>query len=175
MRTILLAAAAVVALSLPAAAQTQTEHDAHHPEATATPQQMQPGAPMQQGQMQPGQMQPGQMGMSGQGGMMSGMMGQGGMMGGMMGKGAGMGQGGMMMGGALGPCAMMTGKTLDLTAAEAKTLVDAMLIRHGNDRLRAGTVEQQGDKLVAVIETVDGSLVSRVAVDPKTGMMQPTD
>lgn len=170
MRTILMAAAAVVALSLPAAAQTQTEHDAHHPDATATPQQMQPGVPMQ-----PGQMQPGQMGMSGQGGMMSGMMGQGGMMGGMMGKGAGMGQGGMMMGGALGPCAMMTGKPLDLTAAEAKTLVDAMLIRHGNDRLRAGPVEQQGDKLVAVIETVDGSLVSKVTVDPKTGMMQPAE
>lgn len=174
MRTILLAAAAVAALSLPAAAQTQSEHDTHHPDATSAPQQMQPGAPMHPGApMQQGQMQPGQMGMSGQGGMMSGMMGQGGMMGGMMGKGHG--HGGMMMGGALGPCAMMTGKPLDLTAAEAKTLVDAMLIRHGNDRLRAGTVEQQGDKLVAVIETVDGSLVSKVAVDPKTGMMQPAE
>ncbi|MCA1971206.1 MAG: hypothetical protein LDL44_00060 [Caenispirillum sp.] len=172
MRTVLLAVAAVVALSLPAAAETPADHDVHHPGTGPSVQTMQADGPLQPAQTLDGKP------MADQGGMMSGMMAEGGMMGRMMGQAAGdMGQGGMIGGmpGPLGPCAMMMGQPLDLTAAEARTLVDAMLIRHGNDRLRAGPVEQRGDKLLAAIETVDGSLVSRLAVDPRTGLMQPAE
>jgi hypothetical protein len=169
MRTILIATAALAAMAAPAFAQTQSDHNAHHPNiATAAASEAPDG--QTQGQMQPNQMPGGMMGQGGQGsGGMMGMMGQGGQGQGMM------GQGGMMGGMGLGPCAMVTGQPLDLTADEAKTLLQAMLIRHGNDRLQAGAVEDEDGKLIASIETVDGSLVRKVAIDAKTGMMAPAE
>lgn len=184
MRTILIATAALAAMAAPAFAQNQSDHNAHHPNIATAAAEAPAGPAQGQGQMQPNQMPGGMMGQGGQGSGMMGMMSQGSQGPGMMGM---MGQGGMgpgmmgqcgMMGGmgmGLGPCAMMTGQPLDLTAEEAKTLLQAMLIRHGNDRLQAGAVEDQDGKLIAVIETVDGSLVRKVAIDPKTGMMSPAE
>jgi hypothetical protein len=49
-----------------------------------------------------------------------------------------------------------------------------MLAWHGNDRLQIGEVtEQDEDTIMADIETVDGSLVQRLAVDRQTGQMRP--
>lgn len=61
-------------------------------------------------------------------------------------------------------------RDLDLTADEAKTLVEARLIMRGNDRLKVGKVTQKDDDtyLVDVI-TVDDSLVRQVEIDRDNG------
>jgi hypothetical protein len=96
-------------------------------------------------------------------GMGSGMM-QGGMMGMMHGGQAGAGMAG---------CPLMTGGDLALNVEKARSLVTAHLVMMGNDRLRVGSVQAQGDDFVAQIETVDGSLVNRLTIDGKTGAMRP--
>jgi hypothetical protein len=131
------------------------------------------------GMMGPGMMGPGMMGpgMMGQGmgpGMMGpGMMGQGmgpGMMGpGMMGQGMGpgmMGQG--MMGG--GPAAA------SLTVEDVKSNLERWLAWQGNPRLKVGNVaEKDKATITAEIVTVDNSLVQKLEVDRRTGMMWPSD
>ncbi len=79
-----------------------------------------------------------------------------------------------------GPDAMMQQKgqgsrgayrDLDLTADEAKTLVEARLIMDGNDRLKTGQVAEkdQGTYLVDIV-TLDNSLVRQVEVDRDDGL-----
>lgn len=96
------------------------------------------------------------------------------------GMGSGMMQGGMMgmmHGGQAGPgmagCPLMTGGDLALNVEKARSLVAAHVVMMGNDRLRVGSVQAQGDDFVAEIETVDGSLVNRLTIDGKTGAMRP--
>jgi hypothetical protein len=116
-------------------------------------------------------MGPGMMGYGmGPGMMGQGMMGQGmgpGMMGygagpGMMSQGAGTG----MMGG--GPAAA------SLSIDDVKSNIDRWLSWQGNPRLKAGKVAEK-DKytITAEIVTVDDSLVQKLEVDRRTGMMWP--
>lgn len=95
-----------------------------------------------------------------------------GMMGGMMGPGM-MGQG-MMNSGMMGgmACPMMGERDLSLDPAKARVLLQAHLIMMGNNRLQVGAVEAHGDHIAAEIQTVDGSLVQRLIVDPRTGHMR---
>lgn len=88
---------------------------------------------------------------------------------GMMGMMHGGGKAGMGMAG----CPLMAGGDLSLNAEKARTLVAAHLVMMGNDRLRVGKVTPQEGDFVAVIETVDGSLVNRLTIDGKTGAMRP--
>ena len=61
-------------------------------------------------------------------------------------------------------------RDLDLTADEAKTLVEARLIMRGNDRLKVGQVTQKDDDTYLVdVTTVDDSLVRQVEVDRDSG------
>jgi len=146
--------------------------DAHHPERAAAQ-----GAPQatQGGGMPAGPMSGGSGGGMMGGGMMSGMMG-GGQGGGMMGPGMMGGMMSQMHGGLMEflPHAAMQGD-LDLTPDQVRDLLEARLILHGNDRLRVGDVTAQDGAVVAAVETVDGSLVRRLRIDPKTGMMQPVE
>lgn len=202
--------AAITALSLllaigttsPSSAQTEDEHDAHHPEASeVAPDAGEPGAPgtspggMMGGMMMGGQM-PGMMGggMQGTQGMegMPGMMGmargrmmQGGMMGvcpmmqgmmqgqGMMGRGMmrgpGASQGGWLYG-------IPGGQPAETTPETARAWLEQQLQEHGNPRLRIGSVERQEDGSVnAEIETVDGSLVQRLAFNRYPGFVRQAD
>ncbi len=62
-------------------------------------------------------------------------------------------------------------RELNLTAAEAKTLVEARLIMKGNDRLKVGQVTEGDQKTYLVdIVTVDNSLVRQVEVDRNNGL-----
>jgi hypothetical protein len=116
---------------------------------------------MRPGQMQPRQMQPGQMGPMMMQRMMRGMMM--GMMRGMMRPGR-MGMG-MMMG------RRMTDRKLD--ASEVKRILDGRLAWQGNRRLKVGAVtEKDDDTVIAEVQTVDGSLVAKYAVDRTTGRMR---
>jgi len=151
MRKIITTFAAITALAA-VTASPALANQAHH---ASTGQ----GSPAGQTGMMPGTA-PGGMAMPGRAQDQRPAMGTMGMMGGMMG----------MMGG-MGPCAAMRGD-LDLTVEKAKNLVEAMLIMHGNDRLRVGTVTEGEGSIIAEIETVDGSLVQRLSIDPKTGMMR---
>ena len=120
----------------------------------------------------------GMQGMMGHG-MGHGMMGHGkgsGMMGhgmgpGMMGHGMGPG----MMGRGMGPPSGDTAayRERDLSVDEVKSILEHRLEHHGNDRLRVGKVEEKNaDVIIAEVETVEGSLVERYAVDRHTGRMQ---
>lgn len=211
--------AAITALSLllaigtasPSSAQTEEEHDAHHPEASeVVPDAGEPGAPGtspggMMGGMMPGMMMGGQMpgmmggGMQGMQGMegMPGMMGmahgrmmQGGMMGmcpmmqgmvqgqgmmgqGMMGRGMmrgpGAGQGGFLYG-------IPGGQPAETTPETARAWLAQQLEEHGNPRLRIGSVERQEDgSVIAEIETVDGSLVQRLAFNRYPGFVRQAD
>lgn len=70
-------------------------------------------------------------------------------------------------------------RDLDLTAEEAKTLVQARLIMRGNSLLKSGKVtEKNADTYLVDILTVDDSLVRQVEVDREKGftggpMMMP--
>jgi hypothetical protein len=62
-------------------------------------------------------------------------------------------------------------RNLDLSAEQAKTLVEAKLIMRGNDRLKVGQVaEKDKDTYVVDIVTVDDSLVRQVEVDRDNGL-----
>ena len=62
------------------------------------------------------------------------------------------------------------GRDLDLTADQAKTLVEARLIMRGNDRLKVGKVTQKDDDTYLVdVNTVDDSLVRQVEIDRDSG------
>jgi hypothetical protein len=62
-------------------------------------------------------------------------------------------------------------RDLDLTAEEAKTLVEARLIMDGNDRLKTGQVAEKDQETYLVdIVTVDNSLVRQVEVDRDNGL-----
>lgn len=206
--------AAITALSLlmavgtatPSSAQTEDEHDAHHPEASeVAPDADEPGAPETSpggmtGEMMPGMMMGGQMpGMMGGG--MQGMEGMPGMM--------GMAQGRMMKGAMMGMCPMMQGmmqglgmmgqgmtgrgmmrgaghggwlsgipggQPAETTPETARAWLEQQLQEHGNPRLRIGSVERQGDgTVIAEIETVDGSLVQRLAFNRYPGFVRQAD
>ena len=62
-------------------------------------------------------------------------------------------------------------RDLNLTAEEAKTLVEARLIMKGNDRLKVGQVTESDQKTYLVdIVTVDNSLVRQIEVDRENGL-----
>lgn len=205
--------AAITALSLllalgttsPSWAQTDEEHDAHHPEAgSVLPEAAEAGTPdtspggMMRGMMMGGQM-PGMMGgdiegMEGMPGMM-GMpgMGQGRMQGGMMGmcpmmqkmmQGQGMMRQGMMGRGAMQQRAghgnwlygLPGGQPEETTPETARTWLERQLEQHGNPRLRIGSVERQEEgTVIAEIETVDGSLVQRLAFNRYPGFVRQAE
>ena len=61
----------------------------------------------------------------------------------------------------------------DLSTDDVKAILEHRLFHHGNHRLRVGAVSaNDDDTIVAEVETVDGSLVERFAVDRHTGRMQ---
>jgi len=96
-------------------------------------------------------------------------MGQG-MMGSQMKMHSGMGAG-MMMGGGYGPCQNQAGGK-DLSADDARTILDGHLMMMGHKRLKVGDVTPDKDgALIADITTLDGSLVLKMEVDPGTGAM----
>lgn len=191
-----------VGTASPSWAQSEEEHDAHHPEASdVLPDTAETGTPdtspggMMRGMM-PGMMMGGQTpGMMG--GDMQGMEG----MPGMMGKGQGrMMQGGMMgmcpmmpgMMGSQGPgmmgCGMMQGQGAgygnwlyglpggqppETTPETARAWLKRQLEHHANPRLRIGSVERQEDgTVIAEIETVDGSLVQRLVFNRYPGFVR---
>lgn len=201
--------AAITALSLllafgttsPSWAQTEEEHDAHHPEAgSVLPGAAETGTPDTSPDGTIGGMSPGMMM-----GQMPGMMGGG--MQGMM----GMGQGRMMQGGMMGRCAMMQemmqgqskmhhgmmgrgavqgeraghgswlyglpgGQPEETTPETARAWLEMQLLQHGNPRLRIGAVERGEDgTVIAEIETVDGSLVQRLAFNRYPGFVRQAE
>ena len=114
--------------------------------------------PMRPGQMQPGHGGAGMMGPEMMRQMMRGMMQS--MMSRMMGV------PGMRMGMMLGR--RVTDRKLD--ALEVERILSGMLAWHGNKRLKIGKVEEKDDNTVtAEIQTVDNSLVTKLAVNRKTG------
>lgn len=61
-------------------------------------------------------------------------------------------------------------RDLDLSAEEARTLVEARLIMRGNDRLKVGKVsEKDSDTYLVDIVTVDESLVRQIEIDRDSG------
>ena len=86
-----------------------------------------------------------------------------------MGPGMGMGSG-MGYGGNCPFAGEQAAVELNLTAAKVKTLLEARLIRHGNERLKVGkVVEKDAKTITAEIVTVDGSLVQALEIDKATG------
>ncbi len=89
----------------------------------------------------------------------------------MMGQGMGPGMMGRGMGSPSGSTAPYRDR--DLNVDEVKAILEHRLEHHGNERLRVGKVEEKdADVIIAEVETVDGSLVERYAVDRHTGRMQ---
>ena len=85
----------------------------------------------------------------------------------MMGQGSGYGMG-KHMGKGMG---YNMNRALDLSADEVKTLIEARMIMHGNDRLKVGKVSQKDDQTYLVdIVTVDDSLVRQIEVDKDNGL-----
>jgi hypothetical protein len=183
-----------VGATSPSWAQTEEEHEVHHPEAsevlpdaaeTGMPdpspggtQGMMPG--MMGGGMQGMEAMPGMMGMSGMGqyGMMPGdMMAMCPMMPGMM-QGRGMmGRGAMP--GAFGGHGNWfyglpgAGQSAETTPETARAWLERQLEHHDNPRLRIGSVERQEDgTVIAEIETVDGSLVQRLVFNRYPGFVR---
>lgn len=57
-----------------------------------------------------------------------------------------------------------------LTVEKVKTILEARLARHGNERLKVGKVAEKDAKTItAEIDTVDGSLVQTLQIDKATG------
>ena len=181
-----------VGTASPSWAQSEEEHDAHHPEASEVlPDAAETGTPdtspggMMRGMMMGGDMQgmegmPGMMGM-GQGRMMQGgmrgmcpmMPGQGMMREGMTGRGMmrgpGAGQGGWLYG-------IPGGQPQETTPETARAWLEGQLEHHANPRLRIGSVERQQDgSVIAEIETVDGSLVQRVTFNRYPGFVRQAE
>ncbi len=66
------------------------------------------------------------------------------------------------------------GQTIDrkLSADDVRKVLEGRFAWMGHKRLRVGEVKKQDDgSLLADINTVDGSLVMRMEIDPKTGAM----
>jgi len=61
----------------------------------------------------------------------------------------------------------------NLSSDDAKRIVDGQLAFSGNKRLKAGKVTTEKESLIVEVLTIDGSLVDRIAVDPKTGASHP--
>ena len=105
----------------------------------------------------------------------------GGMGAGMMGGGMGAG----MMGGGMGHGMMMgytaphhQDQTVDrnLSGEDVQKILTGHLTLMGHKRLQVGEVKkQENGTLLADINTLDGSLVMRMEVDPKTGAMHPVN
>ncbi|MBT4934184.1 MAG: hypothetical protein HOL66_08615 [Rhodospirillaceae bacterium] len=92
---------------------------------------------------------------------------------GMMGS---QGHGYGMMGSGNAPCGQMqqSGVDRDLGVDDVKEIVESRLKMHGNDRLKVGKVEAQGeDAIVVEIVTVDDSLVHKIQFDTRTGAHRP--
>jgi len=95
---------------------------------------------------------------------------------GMMGRGYGPGA---MMGaaGADVPCpglAAATANAEPLTLDDARKVVQQRLTWMGNDRLKVGKVEAKGDAAFsAEIVTLDNSLVEKLEIDAKNGLIRP--
>jgi hypothetical protein len=69
---------------------------------------------------------------------------------------------------------LLGGGPRDLSPEDVREILEGLIAWHGNDRLQVGDVTEQDEAtVVAVIETVDGSLVQRIAVDRDTGRMSP--
>jgi len=97
--------------------------------------------------------------------------GQGGQHGQMMGQGMGGGMGNHMGSGMGKHMGSGMDRKLDLSAGEVKTLIEARMIMHGNDRLKVGKVSQKDDQTYVVdIVTVDDSLVRQIEVDKDNGL-----
>lgn len=104
--------------------------------------------------------------------MMMRMMQMHGMGGGMMGGGM---MGGDIMGGDPGPCGMM-GDDRDLSSDRVRDILEGRLAWIGNNRLKVGKVETKDNNSYLVeIVTVDDSLVQKLEIDRKTGVMRPVD
>lgn len=56
------------------------------------------------------------------------------------------------------------------TEKTVRVVLDYRLMAAGNPRLKAGSVKDAGDRIIAQVVTVDGSLVEEYAVDKKTGV-----
>ena len=159
------AAAAVVALGVAAVA---VPTFAHGPG----------GGYFQGGQGGYGMMGGPQGGMMGGGHMGPGMMGPGGYGGGHgrgMGPGGygGQGWGGGMFGRGAGDCPGQAAFGGELSVDTVTAMIERRLGHWGNDRIKVGqVVEQEDGSIVAEIVTQDGSLVEKLAFDPKTGRPQ---
>ena len=116
----------------------------------------------------PGIMQPGMMGYSygtGPGMMQPGMMGYG------YGTGLGMMQPGMIYPGTMGYPAQ---RTDPLTEKDVKTMMENQLTNFiRNPNLKLGKIREKETAFEVEIVTKDGSLVNRIFVDKRTGMMVP--
>lgn len=65
------------------------------------------------------------------------------------------------------------GHDLNLSTAQAKTLVEASLVKAGNARLKVGAVkEKNADTITVDVVTTENSLVARREVDRHTGHMR---
>ena len=77
-------------------------------------------------------------------------------------------------GGMMGQGYMTPNPDKNLSAEDVRKILDGHLAFMGNKRLKVGDVTEQKDgTFLAEIDTVDDSLVRRLRVDPKTGLMQP--
>jgi len=104
-------------------------------------------------------------------GMGPGMMGPGyGRGPGMMGPGYGMGPGMMGPGHGYGPRYQQPRKPLE--GKDAKEVLETYLKSTRNPNLKLGTIEDKGSVFEVEIQTKDGSLVDRIAVDKHTGWMR---
>lgn len=56
------------------------------------------------------------------------------------------------------------------TEKTVRVVLDYRLMTAGNPRLKAGSVKDAGNRIIAQVVTVDGSLVEEYAVDKKTGV-----
>jgi len=68
------------------------------------------------------------------------------------------------------------GVNKNLSSEDVRKILSGHLASIGNKRLKVGAINQQSDgSFLANIDTVDGSLVWHMRVDPKTGGMQPVN
>jgi hypothetical protein len=68
------------------------------------------------------------------------------------------------------------GQPAETTPETARAWLEQQLEEHGNPRLRIGSVERREDgSVIAEIETVDGSLVQRLAFNRYPGFVRQAD
>lgn len=64
----------------------------------------------------------------------------------------------------------------NFSSDDVRKILEGHLVWMGHKRLKTGDIKAQEDgTLLADITTIDGSLVMRIEVDPKTGAMHTTD